>query len=82
MLVFWGSDVGQSAAAGGNAGYFKIPLILTPFSPPCSTLQFCRHLSLTLPQNPQVFPPWMWKVSGRKNLSLVKRPAAAVCMKS
>ncbi len=24
MLVFWGGDVGQSAAAGGNAGYFKL----------------------------------------------------------
>lgn len=46
MLVFWGSDVGQSAAAGGNAGYFKIPLILTPFS---STFLHLTVLSSSLP---------------------------------
>lgn len=53
LLVFFffaGGDVGQSAAAGGNAGYLKLTptVLLQDFS---SALFICSHFfCLTLPQ--------------------------------
>lgn len=53
-MFFWGSDVGQSAAAGGNAGYFKIPLILTPFS--STFLLLLLHLTVLSSSLPHLAP--------------------------